>query len=48
MGKPTGSQGIKGYVYRVPGGQGVGVGLHVLTGSRGKPKGSLVVKEWAY
>ena len=37
-GTPTGSQGVKGYASRVPGGQGVG--LQGPKGSRGRPGGS--------
>ena len=51
-GRPTGSQGIKGWAYRFSGGQGVGyrvpgsqgIGLESLRGSRGRPTGSQVVK----
>ena len=32
------SQGVKGYAFRVPGGQRVG--FHSLRGSRGRPRGS--------
>ena len=37
-GRPTGSQGIKGYAYWVPGIQGVS--LVIPRGSKGGPKGS--------
>ena len=51
--RPTGSQGVKGLAYRVPGGGGVayrvpgggGVGLQGPRGSRGRPTGSQGVKE---
>ena len=36
-GGPTGSHGVKGYTYRVPGGQGVG--LEGPLGPRGGPTG---------
>ena len=46
---------VNGWVYRVLGDQGVDLqgprgsrGLQVLTGSRGRPKGSLVVNGWAH
>ena len=42
MDRPTGSQGVKGWAYRVSGGQGVG--LQGPMGSRGRPKGSQGVK----
>ena len=45
-GKPIGSQGVKGWAYRVPGGQGAG--LQGLEGSRGRPAGSQGVKGKAY
>ena len=37
-GRPTGSQVVKGYAYRVSGGQGAG--LEGTMGSRGGPTGS--------
>ena len=42
MGRPTGSQGVKGYAYRVLGLQGVG--LQGPRGSRGGPTKSKEVK----
>ena len=40
-GRPTGSQGVKGWAFRVPGDQGVG--QQGPMGSRGRPTGSLGV-----
>ena len=37
-GRPSGSQGVKEYAYRVPGGQGLG--LQGPRGSRVRPTGS--------
>ena len=36
-GRPTGSQGVKGWAYRIPGGHGLG--LQGPEGSRGRPTG---------
>ena len=44
-GRPSGSQGVKGWAFRVPGGPGVG--LQGPRGSRKRPTGSPQVKEWA-
>ena len=41
-GRPTGSQGAKGWAYRIPGGKGVG--LQGPRWSRGRPTGSQGVK----
>ena len=50
--RPTGSQGIQGWAYRIPGDQGEayrisggqGVGLQGPRGSKGRPTGSQGVK----
>ena len=44
--RPTGSQGVRGLAYRVPGSQGVS--LQVPKGSRDRPTGSQGVKGLAY
>ena len=46
MGRPSGSQGVKGWAYLIPGGQGVG--LLGPKGSTGEPTGSQGLKGWAY
>ena len=42
MGRPTGSQGVKGKAYKVPAVQGIG--LQGPRGSSGRPTGSKGVK----
>ena len=41
-GRPTGFRGVRGWAYRVPGGQGIG--LQGPRGSRGRPAGYQGVK----